>query len=658
MCRSCPKALIFLSLFLCAAVLVRFLPAAAQSETRAMIYAPQTETYPDISFFLDVHDAAGNFVHDLTPANLRVLENGKSLPVGEMNETHPGVQFALAFSPGHTLSIRDGLGLSRFDYLILGLSAWEWDAQAAGGDDLSLITVDGPEAVHFSDPADLISALGSYQPTLRNSVPNLEVLTRALQVVGDETPRPGMERAILFITPLQPAEAGIGLQSLAAQAAQEGVRIFVWLVTTPDAAASSEISQLSNLASQTGGSLFTFTGLEKIPDIETYLEPLRHIYNLSYTSVLTITGTFPLQVEVALSDQALTSNTQNIALDIQPPNPIFLSPPPEISRSLLNTAAQTAAAQKEPSVEWAPVEQALQILVEFPDGHARPVVQSALYVDGVLLQTNRMPPFEKFIWDIRPYTESGVHRLQVEVTDHLGLTGRSVEIPVQVTVEQPDIRFNLVFSSRNLLFVGALVLFAGTILGLVLVLGGRIQPRQPGKLAPARAKPSRQAWLRRSSTNTVSDPVTQPVRTISAEPAHSPVRRTLRVPRSQARFSSQAFAYLTPVLPADGSHQEAPIPIHTDVILFGRDPLQATWVIEDESIEALHARLVREGNTYRLVDANTTAGTWVNYASASQGGILLENGDLIHLGGSGFRFSLRPPGKIRKPFIHHQEHAL
>lgn len=658
MCRSRPKALIFLGLLLCAAVLVRSLPAAAQSEARVTIYAPQTENYPEISLFLDVHDAAGNFVHDLTQADLKVLENGKSIPVDQITDTHPGVQFALAFSPGHTLSIRDGLGLSRFDYVILGLSAWEWDAQAAGSDDLSLITADGPEAVHFSDPEALISALGSYQPNLRNSEPGLEVLTRALQVVGDASPRPGMERAILFITPLQPAAAGIGLQSLAAQAAQEGVRIFVWLVTTPDASASPEISQLSNLAAQTGGSFFTFTGIEGFPNLETYLEPLRHIYNISYTSVLTTTGSFPLQVEVAFSDQAITSNTQEIALEIQPPNPIFLSPPPVISRSLQNTAAQTAAAQKEPSAEWAPVEQALQILVEFPDGHARPVVQSALYVDGVLLQTNSMPPFEKFTWELRPYTESGVHTLQVEVTDHLGLTGRSIEIPVQVNVEQPDLRFKLVFSSRNLLFLGALVLFAGTILGLVLVLGGRIQPRQPGKLAPARAKPTQQAWLRRSSTNAVSDPVTQPVRTSPEEPAPNPVRRTLRVPRSQARFSSHTFASLTPVVPASESHQEAPIPIPTDVILFGRDPLQATWVIEDESIEALHARLVREGNTYRLVDANTTAGTWVNYASVSQGGILLENGDLIYLGGAGFRFSLRPPGKISKPIIHHQEHAL
>jgi pSer/pThr/pTyr-binding forkhead associated (FHA) protein len=655
--QSHSKALLSLGLLFCAAVLVWFLPADAQTGTRATIFAPQTENYPEISFFLDVHDSAGGFVHDLTAADLRISENGRSLPVDEVTEIHPGVQFVLAFSPGHTLSIRDGLGLSRFDYLSLGLNAWEWDAQAAGTDDLSLVTVDGPEAVHFSDPAALLTALAAYQPNLRNTEPNLEVLTRALQVAEDATPRPGMERAILFITPLQPAEASIGLQSLTARAVQAGIRIFVWLVATPEISASPEESQLATLAAQTGGTLFTFTGVEGIPNLETYLEPLRHIYSLSYTSVLTTTGSFPLQAEVILSDQAFTSNTYELALEIQPPNPIFLSPPPEISRSLLNSETQ-AAAQKETGTQWSPAEQALKIFVEFPDRHDRPVVQSSLYVDGVLLQTNTTPPFEEFTWDIRPYTESGVHRLQVEVTDHLGLTGRSIEIPVQVNVEQPDTRFKFVFSSRNLLFAGALVLFAGTILGLVLVLGGRIQPRQPGKLAAARTKPSRQAWLRRSAPGAASDPVTQPVGTSLEEPRRSPVRRTLRVPHTQPRSSAQTFASLTPVLPADELHQEAPIPIYTDVILFGRDPLQATWVIEDDSLEALHARLVREGNTYRLVDADTTAGTWVNYASVSQGGILLENGDLIHLGGSGFRFTLRPPGRIRKPIIHQQEHAL
>lgn len=655
---SYSKAVFALGLLFCVAALVCSLPAAAQTGTSVTIFPPQVKNYPEISFFLDIHDSTGSFVHDLTAAEVTVLENGTSLLVKELTETHPGVQFVLAFSPGHTLSIRDGLGLSRFDYLSLGLSAWEWPPQAGEMDDLSLVTLDGPEAVHLSDPAAFLTALTAYQPNLRNTAPNLEVLSRALQVAEDDTPRLGMERAILFVTPLQPAEAGIGLQSLAARAVQGGIRIFVWLVATPEALALPEANQLANLAAQTGGSLFTFTGVEAIPNLESYLEPLRHIYNLTYTSILTTTGSFPLQAEVRLAEQTITSNTREIVLEIKPPNPIFLSPPPEITRSLINQETQATAAQKSTEPQWSPVQQALEILVEFPDGHNRPLKQSALYVDGVLQQTNTAPPFEEFTWNIEPYVESGAHRLQVEVTDHLGLTGRSVEIPVQIQVEQPDTRFKLVFSSRNLVFAGALVLFAGMILALVLVLGGRIQPRQPGKPAPARAKLSRQAWLRRSTPGVSMDPVTQPVRTSLDEPRTNPARRVLRVPRSQPRSSTQAFAFLTPVLPADEAPQEAPIPIHTDVILFGRDPLQATWVIEDESVEALHARLVREGNTYRLMDANTIAGTWVNYACVSQGGVLLDHGDLIHLGRSSFRFTLRPPGKIRKPVIHHQEHEL
>ena len=630
----------------------------AQSGASAGLFPPQTGEYPKITTFLDVHDGSGNFVHGLKEEDLSILENGRTIPVDRITEIHPGVQFVLAFSPGHTLSIRDGLGLSRFDYLILGLSAWKWDQQAAGTDDLSLVTVGGPETVHVSDPGTLLSALQTYQPNLRNTEPNLEVLSRALQVAEDTPPRPGMERAVLFITPVQPAEAGVGLQSLASRASQLGVRIYVWLVTSPDSINPPETIQLQNLASQTGGSFFTYTGIEGIPNIETYLEPLRHIYSISYTSVLTTTGSFPMFAEVTFPDQTLTSNTQEIVLDIQPPNPIFLSPPPEVSRKLRDTGEVKTATQIESSLQWVPGEQGLEVLVEFPDGYQRSVVQSALYVDGALLQTNTIPPFEKFTWDIRPYVESGAHRLQVEVTDSLGLTGRSAEIPVLITVEQPASNFKLILSSRSLLLAGALVVFTGTVLVLVLVLGGRIQPHQPGKPATARKKTSRQPWFKRGLTKAASDPVTQPVRPKAEEPVRSPSRWTLRLQRSHSRSSTQTFAFLTPVLPVDESHQEAPIPISTDEIIFGRDPLQSTWVIEDASLEALHARLVREGNTYRLVDAGTTAGTWINYAPVSKDGVLVENGDLIHMGRACFRFSLRTPGKIRKPVILNQELGL
>ncbi len=493
---------------------------------------------------------------------------------------------------------------------------------------------------------------------MRNTQPNLEALSRAIQAAEDELPRQGMERAILFITPPQPAEAEAGLQSLAARASQLGIRIFVWLVTYQEASPSPEISQLQNLAAQSGGALFTYTGIEAVPDIENYLEPLRHIYSLVYPSALTSAGSFPLYVEVALPEQTITSNQQEIVLDIRPPNPIFISTPSEISREYVDTDQVKNTSQSDQSYQWTPEEQDLQVLVEFPDGHTRSIVQSSLFVDGALVQINTEPPFDKFTWDIRPYVESGSHILQAEVQDSLGYTSRSLEIPVQISVEQPTSSFRLILSSRSLLLTGGLVVFTGAVVVLVLVLGGRIQPHQPGKPSGNRKQASRQPRLKRALSRADNDPVTQPVQPKAEEPTRSSTPWTLRLPHSHSRSSTQVLAFLTPVLPSDEAQHAAPIPISSDEIIFGYDPTQSTWVIDDPSLEGLHARLIREGNAYRLKDAGTTAGTWINYTPVSPQGDLIENGDLIHLGRTCFRFSSRSPGKVKKPTLIAPEHIL
>jgi len=71
----------------------------------------------------------------------------------------------------------------------------------------------------------------------------------------------------------------------------------------------------------------------------------------------------------------------------------------------------------------------------------------------------------------------------------------------------------------------------------------------------------------------------------------------------------------------------------------GRDPEQATWVLEDPSVSPLHARFRydEEAQAYRLADMGSEAGTWVNYAPVSRSGLLLETGDLVHIGRVGFR---------------------
>ena len=44
--------------------------------------------------------------------------------------------------------------------------------------------------------------------------------------------------------------------------------------------------------------------------------------------------------------------------------------------------------------------QPLEIIVEFPDGHPRPLVRTTLYVDGQIAAENTAEPFNAFTWDL------------------------------------------------------------------------------------------------------------------------------------------------------------------------------------------------------------------------------------------------------------------
>jgi pSer/pThr/pTyr-binding forkhead associated (FHA) protein len=87
----------------------------------------------------------------------------------------------------------------------------------------------------------------------------------------------------------------------------------------------------------------------------------------------------------------------------------------------------------------------------------------------------------------------------------------------------------------------------------------------------------------------------------------------------------------------------------------GRDPLKSMLVLDDPSVDPLHARVQREGDNYRILDEGSIAGTWVNYTPVSKEGTLLEHGDLVHIGRMGFRFMLQEPTRKPKPIILPQE---
>jgi hypothetical protein len=119
----------------------------------------------------------------------------------------------------------------------------------------------------------------------------------------------------------------------------------------------------NNLAIQTGGSMFQYSGEERFPDPEAYFSPLRRIILHSRIHPASMCpATKPLHVR-STCPMAIRSipTTQNFALNIQPPNPFPVVPALQITRQ---------APEEDPfnTEILLPESQQIEIIVEFPDG--------------------------------------------------------------------------------------------------------------------------------------------------------------------------------------------------------------------------------------------------------------------------------------------------
>ena len=89
-------------------------------------------------------------------------------------------------------------------------------------------------------------------------------------------------------------------------------------------------------------------------------------------------------------------------------------------------------------------------------------------MDGQVVDQNTAKPFEKFTWDLSPYTESGKHEIVAEVEDGLGLSNSSITSPVTLTVVQPPggIR-GLIGRYSSQIIIGAIALAGLLLLGIL-----------------------------------------------------------------------------------------------------------------------------------------------------------------------------------------------
>ncbi len=614
---------IFIALLIGFAALLSVIPVGAEGQAWIAVFGVDTGDFPKIRAWVEAWDAQGKFLSGIKATDVTVVEDGQPRAVLGWEERQPGAQVVIAVQPGRALGVRDALGVTRYEYIYHQVRSWA-DASHAAFYDLSLYTPDGPQVTHLTDFEPFVQAWDAYHPDTTTTAVGLKALAEGLRLAADPTPQPGMGRALLWITPLPTNQALANLPQYLSLAQKSRVRVYIWLVGPPGLAETSQGKQLSDFAAATLGQLSVFSGEETLPLLKDLFLPLTYIYQLTYASQAFQGEMHTLEVNLhAPTGERLQAQPVTFHFSLQPPEPVFLDPPQQIVRTLPRGAADPEGRQ--------PRTQTLRVGVSFPDGYTRDLTRLTLLVDGEIATVRDLPPYDTIVWDLTPYVQSGPHILQLEAEDVYGLKGRSQTITVQVTVPKAQGGLGAMLAMHRQALTLGVVGVAGLVLLAVLFLGSRRRPApRPAAEAPAAVGEKPKAKAGGGSFRW---------------PSWMPRRRG----RAAAADEDAPLAYLVPLAPPEGEAPTLPVlKIYASENTLGSDPAQANLVIEDPTVDPLHARLWRTNEgAFFVADQHSTAGTWLNYAPVSPEGARLQEGDLLHLGRVGFRFRRHPEEPLR-----------
>ena len=579
------------------AVLMATGQASAQTTGSARLSPPLTEDFPSVRVYLDVRDDAGRRVTGLQPADVRLTEDQAGVADLELAEVQVGVRQIIVLNTSDGLRVRDTGGRSRFDVVRQALlDGWRTlDASPVGVDDLTLMAAEGTLALHVPSAAELAARLDAFRPTFEQPAASLDLLMAALRGPASDDGPAGRPTHILFATGLIETPRDLPVAAAVRLANQTGSTIHVLLLGPASALDLPAAASLRLLAQSTGGEFLLLEPGTDLTDLGTRIAGQRLQYQLTYTSPAQSSGIHSLQAIVQQGDLELTSPASLFAINLEPAEVVFISPPATIRRQAEGSSDRIEDLQ--------PASWPIEVLVTFPDGHRRELQASQLLVDGRVVAENLEPPFDRFTWDLRGYSASDTHTLTVAVEDQQGLRGVSSPLSVSLDVAPSPSGFAALRPAMAPLAGALAVLLLGGLLIAGLTASGRRSNATPLPRAAGRRPPLRRAGLQR------------------LEEQHPP----------------EAFLVWE-------SEAGEPIALIGVDLTFGRDAALSSVVLDDPSVSGLHARLLRLADGgYVLKDQGSIGGTYVNFTTLSDAGQRLHHGDRVHIGRLAFRFRLADP---------------
>ncbi len=587
----------------------------AQAGKVVSISAPVLDQYPEVTCYFSVINRDGTLESGLTADQVSLFEDGIEQELTAFQELNPGIQLVTAFNISNPFSIQDINGISRFSFIKDALIGWADLPVETGEDKVSLISNDGLEHSHLRQKAQFKSILEEYDPQLRESESNYNVLAQAISLASDPVDQPGMKRVVLLFTGQPTSNEIPALDSLTSQAIDSQVQIYTVLISSPAFFNTAGAVRLQQLSAETGGAFLTFSGEESFPDLSQLLDPLRSTYQVKYRSQIVTQGVHALEVSAA-STLGENIGTREFFLDIQPPNPILISPPREIVRELPEENPDPLTADYQPeSIQ-------LDVLLDFPDSHPRELEELIFRVDGEVIERKTEPPFDHFIWDLTPYQNSATHFISLEAIDIMGLSRSSQRTPVEISVIVPPPDLSFLIRENMMALAGLAGILAVGLTIFFLIAGGRIQPG-----AQKLSQKIGSMWVK----TVKSSPL---VKRVLPSPSVDP---GTGVEHPAKPFRLIAIGEISQQLFPD------PIKVQQGTIILGSHPPAKGLKVYHPSVIKQHAQIISDPDgRYQILDLGSTAGTWVNYKQITgPEPQILKDGDIIHIGEAVFRFQVR-----------------
>ena len=421
-------------------------------------------------------------------------------------------------------------------------------------------------------------------------------------------PDPNMAASIVLIGDgTDPGTSQAQPEDVIRRAADAGIPVHTLHLEDPALGAGLELGRtyMHDLSTGSRGVAAELADPEGVASVWARIAQFRDHSWIHYIVSEPVGGRVP--VEVSLTNNPDVTASTEVEISTVAPNVVIELP--RESRSLIL-----------PNVDK-PVGLQLSTTVSWLDGQERKVTAAQLRVNGV--DAMEIPPSSlgSFKADI-PFT-FGDNRLEVVVTDDQGITSTSA--PVFITVSQGE-RLEVPealqpagprFGWPWLLCLPALVGLAG--------LGYWVWRN--------RASTEGSSRRRRSRRRTPSEVPPAP-----ESPVDSGTRDDLDFlfndPAQEEPFVMAHLEVLNAQTPTP--HE---LTLADTEVRVGRSPAQAQIAFRDDiTVSRFHAVLRLEGNRYRIYDAGSTSGTFVNDRPVPEYGLQLADGDEIQLGAVRLRY--------------------